>query len=247
MKLLKTGFGSIGIVFLFGFLLSGCVGAYMAAALAPSIMMVGGSLYSAIESADISASISPQNKGEVMGIKTIAVISSQRVSGMFAQSAFAGVPHLTAGMINSINTTFENEGLKTISTFELEQNLSNSGVAMKVDQSGAEYYSKNDMIKSAFQIGADAVLVGSGILGSEMKTSGFFVGGGSVQSATTVKSMNARLINEQGKSLMTVNLSYKKGQPDQEAGNALGLIVVIKIQNPDVDVKAEVKKRGAKG
>ncbi len=234
---------------LFSLFMGGCVAALpalLAVQAGATAMWVGGSLYSAVESADIKTSISSENEETLRSIKTVAVISSKRVSGQMTGFALTGSPHLSEGMINSINTTLEGEGFKVITTFELEQNLNTNGTEAKVDQFGSEYFPKNALIKSAFELGADAVLVGSGVLASETKSTGF-LGAGGASFTTTVKSMNARLISEEGKSLMTLNLTYKKGQQDQEAGKALGLIVAIKVADPSADVKAEVKKRGAEG
>lgn len=246
MKSKKTRSCMVVFIFLFGLSMSGCIQALMALSAGTSVLWIGGSLYSSVEDADIDTNIPPENSEAVKSIKTVGVLSSNRVSGQQVSGfAMTGTPHLTEGMINSINTTLEGEGIKTIGIFEIEQNLRKNAVETKTDQNGTEYYSKNDLIKSAFALGADAVLVGSGVFGTETKSTGFL--GGGAQFTTSVKSMNARLINEEGKSLMTLNLTYKKGQQDQEAGKALGLIVAIKVADPSADVKAEVKKRGVEG
>lgn len=249
MKSMKIRFNTIICTFLFGSSLCGCFAALpalLAVQTGVTAMWVGGSLYSGVESADIDTNIPPESAEAVKSIKKVAVLSSNRISGQQAVGFMTGTPHLTEAMITSINTTLESEGIKTLGIFELEQHLSNNGAEAQTDQNGTEYYSKNDLIKSAFALGADAVLVGSGVLGSETKSTGI-LGGGGAQFTTSVKSMNARLINEEGKSLMTLNLTYKKGQQDQEAGKALGLIVAIKVADPSADVKAEVKKRGVEG
>lgn len=228
--------------------LSGCAAApYVVLALAPAALMIGASVYSAIEDADITANIHRDKRQAVKRIKKLAVLPSKRVASEYAQTIYTQTPHLPESMINSINTTLGNEGFEVIDVFEIEQHLRTKGAAAKTNQLGEEFFSTNDLIQGAFDLGADAVLLGTAVFGHEMKTSGYFGLGGSMQSNASVKSTNARLLGANGKTLMTLNLTYKNGQPPQEAGKALALVAAIKITNPDADVKAEAKARGAKG
>jgi hypothetical protein len=221
--------------------LSGCFGAMMAAAYAPSALMIGGGLYSRIEKADIEAQV--HDRKTVQNLKKVAVItvSSKGSEGEWNMGQIYG--QTAESLSDHLGSSLRSEGLEVVETMEIEQALlSQRKVALAGAPSEEKIFTKNDLIKGAFDLGADAVLMSRASYGTEMDV-GFLGLGGAGRGRTNVTTAEARVFNRHGKTVMNVAIAYKKGEPPQEAGKALGLITAIKIENPDADVKAEIKSR----
>ncbi len=218
--------------------LTGCMEAYTAMSYIPSAFQYGSAIYDSIEDAEISATVS--DKVAIVKVKKIAVFPTKGNKSYVADDETA--------IINSITASLQSEGLTVIDTMQIEDYLRRKKVKAIVNQvTGEEFFSNSRLIQGAFALGADAVMLADANIGMEMKSSGFGWGGGSIKSKSTVTGTSARLLDRRKRILLTLNLSYTKGQSTQEAGKALGLATAIEISNPGEDVKAEIKARGAKG
>jgi hypothetical protein len=127
-----------------------------------------------------------------------------------------------------------------VDTFTIERALSHKG-APSQDINGREVYKRTDVVDAAFEVGAEGVISLSAVSGMEVASGGFYWWGASARTDVTVKTVSGRLLNRNGDMLMTVNVTYKNGQPPQEAGEAFGLVTAIKIKDPSADPKEAVK------
>ncbi|MEK7538487.1 MAG: hypothetical protein AAB552_01460 [Patescibacteria group bacterium] len=221
---------------------AGCLAVIPLLAMAPSAMIMGAGAYRAIEEAEVDVTIPAANVSAVTALKKIAIIPSKRTeSYTYMGDSTAVAEHA----LTNVASTIRAEGFEVIETTEIEEQLRRNKVAPIKDQrTGEEFFGASDLIRGAFDLGADAALVTTISYGMEVRA-GWFSGGSGT--SVQVKTASGRLVDKQSKTLMTVSLTYKNGQPAQEAGKSLGLVTALKITNPQIDVKVAIKERGAKG
>jgi hypothetical protein len=224
--------------------LSGCTAApyagYYAATLGPWGLMAGSALYNSIEQADISASVQEANKAELSKVRRVAIIAG------IENSPYAYVPWYTTdlpagsgiseGLVNGVATSLTAAEVDVVDTFTIERALSHRG-ATPQNVNGREVYKRVDIVDAAFSIGAEAVLLLSAVSGMEVGSRGFPWWGATARTDVTVKTVSGRLLNKHGDMLLTVNVTYKNGQPPQLAGEAFGLVTATKMRDPDADPK----------
>jgi hypothetical protein len=225
-----------------GLVLSGCVAAplagYYVAAYAPSALLAGGAALSAIEQSTSSVSVQPEDKDEVRALRRLAtIVTAEGSTYGFMPWPGAGSPAGSAtseGLVNGLVTSLKQNDIDVIDAFSIETIMHRRAAASN-NINGQQVYNRTEIADAAFQAGADAVMLLSAVSSTNVRAGGLFWFGRGVQADLTVKTLSGRLINREGELLMTANVTYKNGQPPQEAGEAFGLVVAAIIRNPDAD------------